>query len=357
MSDGELVIEELGKRRIKDAWKFSRFLERAGQGNHDDLKKLLFLTYGRTGKRKRELIRDLIRPPETSLPEDEKALEDLIQNPMGRQALNFKPNAKFHSFLRSQVANSPAENPKAKIRHLIAKIPDENIWGRSVPLKLQKSLRKKWWANTLDKVLPPIPLHEFDRLRDLSSGKIPIEDPPPHRCRPKFIVKALTEQENDSRVWELLKNPARLPNSTIDEVMFDPELGLVLSKEGETERKPAAADKEKPPEKAWGEGPDRIRYMRRLYATIWNLTSVMAQDEVTKLWVTTWGGGRTKAHSGEVTAPSAKDEELFEGLEDEAPDPSQNRKNRMTKKNRFEENQLHRVLPAHQKPAIHEPQI
>jgi hypothetical protein len=361
VSDREVVVKDPGQRHIREAWRYSRFLERAGQGDKAELKKVLLLTYGRTGKRKRKLIRDLIRPAESSLPEDEKALEELIQHPSGPQALKFKPNAKFHSFLRSQSANSPAENPNPKIKHLAPKIPDENIWGRSVPLKLQKSLRTKWWANTLGKVLPPIPLHEFNKLRDLSSGKIPIEEPPPRRSRPR--PEPLPDQENDLKVWDLLKNPARLLNSSIDEAMFDPNRGLRILEE-EEKWKPIfdpgreskiLLDNGKGVESAAQRArSDTNRFMRRIYASIWNLTSTMSQDEVTKLWVTTWGGGKTKAHSGEVTAPSIRDEELFEGLEDKLFDPPQKGKNlgKKHEKARYEEKGIWAELTTHPEPAI-----
>ena len=354
---GEDVARNLGKKRIRYAWRFSRFLERAAQENRDDLKKVLLLTYGRTGKRKRKLIQELIRPEESSLPEDEKALEELIHKREGRHAPDFTPNAKFGSFLRSQVANSPAESPYAKIRHVAAKIPEENIWGRSVPWKLQRSLRKRWWANTLDKILPPIPLHEFNRLRGLSLGSIPIEDPPSRRSRPKVMdCKAMSE--NNSEVWALLRNPARLPNSTIDEVKFDPEQGLRFITEGETGPTLSFTGKGSRMEKAQNERVHRARSVRRLYASIWNLTSVISMDEVTKLWVTTWGGGRTKAHSGEVTAPSLNDEELFEGLEDVMPDVSQQRKNqKVHRKIRHEEKKTQRDLTGHQESGTHGRQV
>jgi hypothetical protein len=57
--------------------------------------------------------------------------------------------------------------------------------------------------------------------------------------------------------------------------------------------------------------------MRRLYATIWSMTPTMSQDETTKTWLTKWGGARSAAHTGQVTAPSSIDVELFEGADEQ----------------------------------------
>jgi Complex 1 protein (LYR family) len=79
--------EHLTIYRVKKARQFAGCLERAGYGNLDDLKKVLMHAHGRAGFRRRQLIRDLIRPDENLLPKDDSALKELIESPKAQEAL------------------------------------------------------------------------------------------------------------------------------------------------------------------------------------------------------------------------------------------------------------------------------
>ena len=78
---------------------------------------------------------------------------------------------------------------------------------------------------------------------------------------------------------------------------------------------------------SWGDGAKENvireptitkRTMRRLWASVWAETPKMSQDGITNKWVVTWGNQRSPITSGQVTEPSASDQELFEGLENAA---------------------------------------
>jgi len=297
---------ERTEERLKKAQKALRSLQRASDGNPTDLKKVLMHAYGRAGKRRRELISDLLRPGEEEAPEDDSALQHLIQDQITNKwnhpgdntssgNRNAKPvpytSEKFETFLKSQKqAVMELSSGKKKLRTIRPKIPPKNIWGRSMPLKRQKNMRKKWLLNTMSMVLPPLPAHEWNRLREITSGVVSVNFPP----RRKRLGLAM---ESDDKFDSLIRHfitPARANTSTALEPKQD---GTLCVKKQETKDGPRVEYK---------------RSMRRIYGTIWNLSSLMTQNADSKQWNITWGEHKSRVASGHLTEPSARDMELFE---------------------------------------------
>jgi hypothetical protein len=278
-------------------------LQRAGKGMSDDLFKVLSLVYGRTGKRKRQLVERMLRPDESTIPSDHEALQKLLEKPPDQnRELRFSPDSKFMMFLKSQRANQPVELAKEFIKHEAPQIPKENVWGRPMPMRRQRAMKISHWASVMDKILPPVPEREWNRLRDLASGAIPFEGLRPRRSRPPW--RPLDGDENDMNVLKYFTTPVNFHTSRTSNVRVDPELGA----------------------RSWGESIEDVelpiastpvvtaRQMRRLYSRIWNMTPTMTQNPDSKKWVIRWGGQQTKAHMGAVTARTARDEEFFENL-------------------------------------------
>jgi len=286
--------------RIKKAISSAKSLERAGNGSLEDLQKVLLFTYGRRGSRRRELIQALLRPDESVLPKDDLALKQLIENPTGEQAGKHKPNPKLTAFVESQESNHPAESARPKIKKL--KIPKENAWGRAITQRAELNMRKKWWAVTLGRLLPPVSRHEWDRLRDLTSGKIPLEEVPKRRSRKE---EPGDDRGEDMKVFRYLQHRLKAEAAGIRGVAFHPERGLVAQTR---DRKEIDQPKSKTV-------VNSSRMLRRLYASIWSITPTMSQNEVTKKWNIQWGSGRSIFLGGSITKPSASDMELFEGIE------------------------------------------
>jgi hypothetical protein len=299
----DLIRRYHSPKHIGAARKASRQLERAGLGSMEDLKKVLLLTYGRTGKRRRELMAKLIRPEESTLPQDQGALEQLIHQPRGAEPPRFSPTSKIMALVKSQQSNQPLEVAKAVIRHLAPRIPKENTWGRPVPLKLRASIERRHLASVLDRILPPLPEHEWNRLRDLSTGAIPVENPPLRRSNAGR--RPVAGDENDAKVLKYFTAPVNEHASDFDDVRVDAE-------QGATCWATPFRDVEIPRSSHHTFTP---RYMRRLYASIWNMTPTMSQDPDTKKWVTKWGGMRSPSHMGHFTRAAANDMEFWEGLD------------------------------------------
>lgn len=281
--------------RVKKARQSASCLERAGHGNLEDLKKVLMHTHGRAGGRRRGLIKDLLRPDESVLPKDDAAVKELIENPKSEEVLVRKPNPKVTFFIESQRRNHPKDSVKSKIRQL--EIPKKTIWDRAPTQKLQDSKWRAWWGQTLDKLLPPVPQHEWDHLRDLALGKEPLEEYPKRRSRP--VEK---KDGREDMAYRYLQLKLKTEAAEINGATFDPERGL----EVQTKSREEVLDESREI------SPTRPR--RRLYALIWSLTPTMSQDEATKQWTVTWGSGKSLIGAGTVTQPSASDMELFEGM-------------------------------------------
>lgn len=284
-------------------------LQRAGKGVSDDLFKVLSLTYGRTGKRRRYLVTRMLEPDETTIPEDQEALEMLLKKEANgpNQLLRFSPYSKFMIFLKSQRANQPAELAKSFIRHEAPQIPDKNVWGRPTPMKRQRTMMLSHWASVMDRMLPPVPIREWNRLRDLSTGAIEFEGLRPRRSRPPCSPR--DEDENTMDVLKYFTTPANFHTSSFSAVRFDPGWGA----------------------RSWGEPVEDVklpatstpvitgRQMRRLYSRIWSMTPTMTRDPYTNEWVVKWGGQQTKAHAKAVAARAKRDAEFFENLPEDAP--------------------------------------
>ncbi|KAE9371351.1 hypothetical protein N431DRAFT_426016 [Stipitochalara longipes BDJ] len=313
--------EHITSSRVKKARQSAGRLERAAHGSSEDLQKVLMHTYGRAGPRRRELIKELLRPDETILPKDDVALKELIEKPEEQQPVNRKPNPKVAAFIESQRRNHPKESDKPRIRQL--EKPQKTIWDREPAQKLQNSRWLKWWAQVLDKLLPPVPQHEWDCLRDLALGKIPLDEFP--RRRPRLVEEA--DQRGDM-AYRYLQLKLRSEAAQLDGAAFNSERGLEVKTKTREEILTETYDTLSP------------RARRRLYAHIWSLSPTMSQDEATKKWTVKWGSGKSLFAAGTLTQPSASDMELFEGMES-LPEPQVAQPPR-TDKERMEQHAIRR---------------
>lgn len=149
---------------------------------------------------------------------------------------------------------------------------------------------KKWLLNTTSIVLPPLPAHEWNRLRDITLGAISVGFPP----RRKQLGLDTESNDNFNSLIRHFITSARANTSTALEPKED---GTLCVKKQETKDGPRVEYK---------------RSMRRIYGSIWNLSPLMTQNPDTKQWNITWGEQKSRAASGHLTEPSAGDMELFE---------------------------------------------
>lgn len=139
-------------------------------------------------------------------------------------------------------------------------------------------------AQTMDKILPPLPAEEWNRLRDLATGVVEWEGAPKRRTP---VGKVTKEKDGGLLSVEYLKAPIRHAHSKVRKSEID--------------------------QRDWHELTPK--YMQRMYAKIWQLCPKARWDEELRDWVYTWGGTKTAANRAEPKKVVQRDLSLFEGIE------------------------------------------
>ncbi|KAL6719760.1 hypothetical protein ACLMJK_001681 [Lecanora helva] len=147
------------------------FLQRANDGHPRHLGKVLAMTYGRIGKRRHQLLYSLRIP---DVPPEGKSTRNLSEP--ASQGVP-RPSRQLQALIRSQAKRKLSFFSRPNRPTLEAKIPEKNAWGRSMPMKRVRNIKKSWYGQTIDRIMPPLPESEWMKLRDLASGRSPWEGP------------------------------------------------------------------------------------------------------------------------------------------------------------------------------------
>lgn len=282
-------------QRLKKARKGLSLLRRANNGEDGPLSNILLHTYGRAGARRRQLIAALLQDETNevtvaeSSPTDQAHVPSLAEylhttdrftqfvtmSEQRGQILKFTLSSdypKLKALAESQTQVSFKNSSRAKLRRAGLTVPTTNLFLRPMPRRRTKNIVKRWFADLLDKLMPPLPQTEWTRLTELVSGQIKWEGLPKRRpgrplnpnqlCGPQ--LEAVLDAEGSN-----------LPFSVVRRAVL--EDALLLS----------------PLNKRFL-GRDRphhltLRYMRRLWTRVLSQSCVMAWDETYKKWVLTWG--------------------------------------------------------------------
>jgi hypothetical protein len=128
------------------------------------------LSYGRTGKKRRDLLNTFIVP---EVPPDAVAVEHILKKP-STFADEWEPPKLVLRLLKSQLQNGIGQiSHRPVVKALVPPIPKEDSWGKPVNRIRRRNIRKKWYYDVLDSLLPPLPDAELDTLRGLISGRMP----------------------------------------------------------------------------------------------------------------------------------------------------------------------------------------
>ncbi|WEW57019.1 hypothetical protein PRK78_002478 [Emydomyces testavorans] len=150
--------------------KLLSLLHRANDGYLKPLERVLLLSYGRIGKRRRELMRPLLS--------SEKGIPTFNDD--------WKPPSTLLALVKDQSRQGTVTALKIR-RHIKVfepPIPKENIWGRPTPFKRRVNIRRDWYGSLMESVLPMLPEQEWGILQDLATGRAPWT-PPDRRKAPK----------------------------------------------------------------------------------------------------------------------------------------------------------------------------
>ena len=179
------TIELMQQRRpmlIKTARKGVKYLQRANDGHQLHLGKVLSLTYGRIGTRRHALLKSLKIP---DIPVDQEAVERL-NDP--REQNVPQPSKQLMALIRSQAKRRVLYFDRPSHPAIAPNIPEKNNWGRPMPVKRVRNMKRRWYALALDKIMPPLPEKDWHELRKLATGETPWEGPVPRRGQDKKRV-------------------------------------------------------------------------------------------------------------------------------------------------------------------------
>lgn len=177
------LVEQRRPALLRTAPRGLVFLQRANDGHPKHLGKILAMAYGRVGKRRHELLEPLLVP---DTPMDQAAVEKM-SDPASKGLPH--PSGQFQALIKAQAKKKQTFFSRNGRPTLEPQIPTTNAWGRHTPIKRIRNLKKRWYAETIDKIMPPLPESEWKRLRGLASGEIQWEGPV--RRRESVEVKGL----------------------------------------------------------------------------------------------------------------------------------------------------------------------
>lgn len=180
-----ITLQRLVQLR-KTGWRTVRQMQKASGGDTASLTRVLLHAYGRTGRRKHELLEPLKK--EDPGPASEcKPIAQLAKRPNLPKAVFDTlrlPSPSLIALANSQASTNPSELLSAHLkRGAQYDIPEKNIWQRPLPVKRVVNSVRKRYGEILDKILPPLPLGEWNRLRDLAIGTRKWDGPVPRRKR------------------------------------------------------------------------------------------------------------------------------------------------------------------------------
>lgn len=316
---GSTNTEEKQIRRmklLKRARDGISMIQRATEGEAGPLFNILRDVYGRAGPRRRELLAQLRRTPKSAVNHTHEDLTAALESADIFDKL--QPNPAFEALLKSQKQAKLDESPRRKLKRINpdTAIPKENIFGRPLAKKLLAGKTKRFWASVFDKVLPPLPEHEWNRLRDLATGVIKFKGVPPRRI-PGLTAAQIEKCEMGPKGKH--KGQSLGPSSQIRESKRIPGTNDQIDSTIKTFHVDSSNIMALPAmHVSLGQQIDNKHvltssYMRRAWKHIWLLTPLLSYSADKDKWTVKWGA-RTAYGMGRMSEAGTADLELFAGL-------------------------------------------
>lgn len=286
----------------KEARHAVNLLKRANEGELKPLLKVLFMTYGRIGKRRHELMQPLLAKPArdeaitSSLndadADEETELDKVGKDVSGQELEDGKAKASslgekhrlspaLYKLIQSQQQADPPDRTRPNPRKLKPDIPALNSRMRPMPASRVKNMTQKWYADLLDRVLPPLPTDEWCQLRELAHRR-GLPKQPPRRKAPHDMESIA--QRDDSALEMVIMRGSR----SLDKRIFGSREGHKITP----------------------------RYLQRLYALVWRQCPLMSFDSETSKWSIEWGKHALKSN---FQRPIVKESKPREDLADRPP--------------------------------------
>ncbi|KIV97976.1 hypothetical protein PV10_01671 [Exophiala mesophila] len=176
--------------------KFHSTLQRANAGYPRAMGKILRMSYGRTGRRRHELLDSYVaqttRKTSTPLspgPAKDKASPDW-KIPAAMDALMQSQMMHQHQFIRWGT--------NSRVRMPMKISPERNIRGDPICKSRRKNMLHAWYLSNVRAVMAPLPEREYSALHRLVSGEDPMPKPPTRRPRARVPVLVVSVDEHSS---------------------------------------------------------------------------------------------------------------------------------------------------------------
>ncbi|KAL8946252.1 MAG: hypothetical protein Q9222_007327 [Ikaeria aurantiellina] len=283
------ITKERVLKQMKDARKDLKYLQRANDGHPQHLGKILDMTYGRVGKRRRELMHKLSAPSALT---DNVAVallsQKLFEAPTKRKVPELSDEAL--AILKSQIRQDSSRFDRAPLKDSQPKIPEVNSWNRPMPERRRVNMIKGWYAATLDRLMPPLEAEEWERIRKLATGETRWDGPVLQR------KLGTTSPEREIQVEEEYIVPG------------DILCRLTSSTERVVEHKRHPQTRTNPHELTQ-------RYMRGLWASVFKKCPKLDWNNESQSWKVIWGN---VGKAGRLVMSPQKEipKDVFEGVDD-----------------------------------------
>ncbi|KAK3688914.1 hypothetical protein B0T22DRAFT_163544 [Podospora appendiculata] len=273
--------------KVREAHRGLRNLRAANAGDMERMRRVLYWSFGRLGRRRRELLGEFVRLEHPNPPPNDRRADFL-------DTWDVK---KVTAFVRSQAATPILNSAKTPLTihqvNVENSLPTENAWGRPLAAKLRRSKLRKAWKLAIDKVIPPLPGREWTLLRDLANGTAPRKLWAVPKRRP--VCRALTDDDLPAWNWQTY---ATQPVAKVD-VQANRRNKLLsgIVDEHSPVDPPALNCHRYTP-----------RFWRRMYHNIYQMSAKMEPSRKGVGWDITWG-----AQLFEVPPAPAASMDFFQG--------------------------------------------
>ncbi|KAF1939813.1 hypothetical protein EJ02DRAFT_245520 [Clathrospora elynae] len=296
------IINERTRPLLRKGYKGLNFLRRANQGEIACLQKVLFFAYGRMGRRKYALLESVLRPDPVMdsnaappPPVEATPLQKLYHSSKRYLQYFDAPEAvsKTHctinisdrySRLRTVVKSQHQKGLSIhrELKRPALKTPINNVWERPMPIKRARNNVRRWYAETMTRLLPPLPNPEWDNMHAMMVGDKQIS-----------LVKRRAPSLELS------------PRLTTEDQLFSKAVEEAIALD-----KPSRADRP-----AGMQRPHAItpKFMQRLYTRILTLCCKLEYDYEHKRWRAIWGEPIKSIKPSIYNAPT--DQSLFAGVD------------------------------------------
>lgn len=271
----------------RDAYYALRYLRGAVFGDATRMERILFMVFGRKGRRRRVLMDKFLKedsPPCT--PEDVQALierrkkrpQNLSKWSRARQVSSIMD--KWNLALLSQLAKdqlSQPAHPQGRLQSTLLKRHEPsyeklNLWGKPHSPRRIRYIEARQWKVIASRVLPPVEPEEWDLLKRLATENKAVD---PLLKIPRRRRKAAQSRSRDLPHWKAAKSDKTRPYDWRDTVTSPVDM---LERQRNRRNRPVSGarrdgDPKGTPKTVVGKsGPLSLRTMRRLILRVWQLT-------------------------------------------------------------------------------------